>query len=137
MRILVVEDHADIRTAVCAILKSHKNVRICYEAANGEEAVKKALELNPDLAVLDIFMPVLDGFGAARRIREHLPQLPILMITTNPDPDLREISVSVGAQGFLHKNDIADSLLQATETLLARGTSSPISLAKRSRRKLF
>ena len=119
------DDHADIRTAVCAILKSHKNVRICYEAANGEEAVKKALELNPDLAVLDISMPVLDGFGAARRIWERLPKLPILMMTANHDPDLREISVSVGAQGFLHKNDIADSLLHATETLLAKRTFFP------------
>jgi DNA-binding NarL/FixJ family response regulator len=120
VRILVVDDHADIGTAVCTILKSHKNVRICYEAANGEEAVHKALELNTDLVVLDISMPVLNGFDAARKILEHLPNLPILILTANHDPDLREISVSVGAQGFLHKNDIADSLLHATETLLAR-----------------
>jgi DNA-binding NarL/FixJ family response regulator len=125
VRILVVDDHADIRTAVCTILNSHKNVRICYEAANGEEAVHKALELNPDLVVLDISMPVLNGFDAARKIREHLPRLPILMMTANHDPDLREISVSVGAQGFLNKNEIADSLLHATETLLARGTFFP------------
>ena len=125
MRILVVDDHADIGTAVCTILKSHKNVRICYEAANGEEAVHKALELNTDLVVLDISMPVLNGFDAARKIRKHLPNLPILMMTANHDTDLREISVSVGAQGFLHKHDIADSLLHATETLLARGTFFP------------
>jgi NarL family two-component system response regulator YdfI len=125
VRILVVDDHADIRTAVCTILKSHKNVRFCYEAANGEEAVRNALELLPDLVVLDVYMPVLDGFTAARKIRERLPKLPILMMTANHDPDLREISVSVGAQGFLHKNDIADSLLHATETLLARGTFFP------------
>jgi DNA-binding NarL/FixJ family response regulator len=87
--------------------------------------VQEALELNPDLVVLDISMPLLNGFDAARKIREHLPALPILMLTANPDPDLREISVSVGAQGFLHKSDIDDSLLRATETLLARGTFFP------------
>jgi DNA-binding NarL/FixJ family response regulator len=125
VRILVVDDHADLRTAVCTILKTDKNVHICYEAANGEEAVQKALALKPDLVVLDISMPVLNGFDAARKIRVHMPNLPILMMTANHDPDLREISVSVGAQGFLNKNEIADSLLHATETLLACGTFFP------------
>jgi chemotaxis response regulator CheB len=62
-----------VRRAVCAILKSHEKVHVCFEAANGEDAVRMALRLRPDLVVLDIYMPVLDGLDAARKIREQLP----------------------------------------------------------------
>jgi len=125
LRILVADDHAEVRKAVCAILKSHEKVRVCFEAANGEDAVRMALRLRPDLVVLDIYMPVLDGLDAARKIREQLPDLPILMITTSPDAHLLEISLEVGVQGFINKNELAEFLLPATESLLAKGTFFP------------
>jgi two-component system NarL family response regulator len=70
-------------------------------------------------------MPVLGGLDAAREIREQLPNLPILMITTSRDPQLLEISLEVGAQGFLNKNELVELLLPATESLLAKGTFFP------------
>jgi two-component system invasion response regulator UvrY len=75
--------------------------------------------------ILDISMPVLDGFGALRQIREQLPRLPVLMITTNPDPDIVEFSRASGAQGFVNKLQLAESLVTAADALLAGGMYFP------------
>ena len=69
MRILIADDHEAVRKGVCAILGSRDDVEICGEAENGKEAIEKAVALTPDLIVLDITMPVLSGFEAAREIR--------------------------------------------------------------------
>lgn len=125
MRILIVDDNADLRKAVCGILTTHKRTWTCDEACDGEDGVRKATELRPDLVILDISMPVLDGFGALRQIREQLPRLPVLMITTNPDPDIVEFSRSAGAQGFVNKLQLAESLVTAADALLAGGLYFP------------
>jgi DNA-binding NarL/FixJ family response regulator len=74
VRILIADDHPVVRKGVCSILESRNDLEVCGEATNGEEAVQKSLRLNPDLIVLDVTMPVLDGFSAARKIRELLPK---------------------------------------------------------------
>jgi DNA-binding NarL/FixJ family response regulator len=125
VRILIVDDNADLRQAVCGILSTPKRTWTCEEACDGAEAVRKALQLRPDLVILDISMPVLDGFGALRQIRELLPRLPVLMITTNPDPDIIGFSRSSGAQGFLNKLQLAESLVTAADALLAGGLYFP------------
>jgi two-component system, NarL family, invasion response regulator UvrY len=125
VRILIVDDNAALRQAACGILSDHNGLWTCAEAGDGQDAVRKVLERPPDLVILDISMPVLDGFGALRQIRELLPRLPVLMITTNPDPDVVDFSRSEGAQGFLHKHQLAESLGTAAEALLAGGTYFP------------
>ncbi|MGB8324794.1 MAG: response regulator transcription factor [Candidatus Acidiferrum sp.] len=125
MRILIVDDNADLRQAACGILSDHNGLWTCAQAGDGEDAVRKALQLRPDLVILDISMPVLDGFGALRQIREQLPRLPVLMITTNPDPEVIEFSRSAGAQGFLNKHELAESLGPAADALLAGGLFFP------------
>jgi YesN/AraC family two-component response regulator len=77
MRILVVDDHEAVRRGVCTILASRSEFEVCGEAANGEEAIEKAISLKPDLLILDINMPVLGGFGAAKEIQRLLPEVRI------------------------------------------------------------
>ncbi len=76
MRVLIADDHPVVRKGVCPILESRNDLEVCGEATNGEEAVQESLRLNPDLIILDVTMPVLDGFSAARKIRELLPKIP-------------------------------------------------------------
>jgi YesN/AraC family two-component response regulator len=70
MRVLIADDHEVVRKGVCNTLKSRLNFEAAIEAANGKEAVEKARELNPDLVILDVAMPVLDGFSAVERIKK-------------------------------------------------------------------
>jgi len=125
VRILIVDDNAELRQAACGILSAHNGLWTCAQAGDGADAVRKAMELRPDLVILDISMPVLDGFGALRQIREQLPRLPVLMITTNPDPDIVEFSRASGAQGFVNKLHLAESLAPAADALLAGGLYFP------------
>jgi CheY-like chemotaxis protein len=77
MRILIADDHEIIRSSVIRVLQSRADVE-CAEATNGKEAVEKALEWKPDLILLDIRLPVLSGFDAAKEIKQHAPDIPIL-----------------------------------------------------------
>ena len=118
MRVLIADDHAVVRQGLCAILESRGDWEVCGEATNGEEAVQKTLKLNPDLIVLDITMPVLDGFSAARKIRATLPDVPILMLSMHDGPNVIEASQAAGAQGFVTKTEVAGVLLEAVDRLL-------------------
>jgi two-component system nitrate/nitrite response regulator NarL len=81
VRILIVDDHEAVRKGVCAILSSRLDIEVCGEAVNGKEALAKATELRPDLIILDVSMPVLSGFDAARQIRKIVPEARILMFS--------------------------------------------------------
>ena len=86
---------------------------------------REALELNPGLVILDVSMPVLDGLSAAEKIRAALPNVPVLMFTADPSPDLSQIAQSVGAQGIVRKTDLSEVLLRAVDALLAGQTFFP------------
>ena len=116
-RVLVADDYESVREGVCAILKSRVDVEICAQAKNGEEAVQKALEFRPHLIILDISMPGLGGIEAARQIRVLLPDVSILFFTMHNLPQLFAIAKSVGAQGFVTKDQIAATLLAAVDAL--------------------
>ena len=122
MRVLIADDHAVVRKGVCSLLESRSDLELCGEATNGEEAVQKSLQLNPDLIILDVTMPVLDGLSAARKIRMLLPKIPILMLSMHDGPEMARSSQSVGAQGFVTKNEANEVLLKAVDVLLAGGT---------------
>ena len=116
-RVLVADDYESVREGVCAILKSRVDVEICAQAKNGEEAVQKALEFRPHLIILDISMPGLGGVEAARQIRVLLPDVSILFFTMHNLPQLFAIAKSVGAQGFVTKDQMAATLLAAVDAL--------------------
>jgi DNA-binding NarL/FixJ family response regulator len=118
MRILIADDHETVRKGIRMILMSRKDVEICGEAANGEEAIQKASELNPNLVVLDLSMPALGGLEAARRIRKTLPGVPILILTMHNSNGVAREAQLAGAQGFVTKTETAQVLLKAVDTLL-------------------
>ena len=102
-----------------------KDLEVCGEAVNGQEAVEKTLHLNPDIIILDISMPVLDGFAAAKQIREILKRVPILMLSMHAGPEVVRISRTVPVQGFITKSEVGGVLLNAVDVLLAGGTFFP------------
>jgi len=95
---------------------------VCAQAKNGEEAVEKSIQLRPDLIILDISMPGIGGLEAARQIRIFLPDVPILFFTMHNAPQLFAIAQSVGAQGFLTKDQMALTLLEAVDALRNKQT---------------
>jgi DNA-binding NarL/FixJ family response regulator len=125
LRILIADDHETVRKGVCSILASRKDLEVCGEAANGKEAVEKACELKPDLVILDITMPVLDGFAAAKRIRKLLPDIPILFLSMHDAQQWIEEAKAIGVQGFVSKNDIAGVLLTAVDIVLQKQSFFP------------
>jgi two-component system, NarL family, nitrate/nitrite response regulator NarL len=103
------------------MLESRSDLQLCGEAVKGEEAFLKSLEMCPDLIILDVIMPVLDGFKAAKKIREKLPEVPILMLSMHDGPEMIRMSQSVGARGFINKDQISAVFLKAIDVLLAGG----------------
>ncbi|HEY2544872.1 MAG TPA: response regulator transcription factor [Candidatus Acidoferrum sp.] len=125
MRILIVDDHEAVRKGVRAILRSRPDLEVCGEAINGEEAVAKAEELKPDLIILDVTMPVLDGFGAAREIRKRMSEVPILFYSMNDGRAVMESAKAVGANGFITKSEAGGVLLKAVGALSNKETFFP------------
>jgi DNA-binding NarL/FixJ family response regulator len=125
LRILIADDHEIVRKGLCFILESHKNTEICGEASNGQDAVEKATELEPDLIILDVTMPGLDGFAAARRIRTVLPEVPILMLSIHEGPHVIKEARQAGAQGFVSKSEAGHVLLKAVEAIFQGQTFFP------------
>ncbi len=103
MRILIADDHEVVRKGVMAVLAARPDLEICGEASNGQEAVQLAVLLQPDLIILDLTMPGLNGIGAAERIRQILPQIPILVLSMHDGRSLQETFRRIGVQGFVPK----------------------------------
>ena len=118
IRILVVEDFEPFRAFVTSALEQHPEFEIVGEAADGLEAVSRAAELQPELIVLDISLPSLNGIAAASRIREHSPQSKVLFVSGDQAPDIVEQAFSAGAHGYLVKSEAGRHLLAAVRTIL-------------------
>ena len=117
-RILIVDDYKDWRSLVRLLLQSRPEWQIVCEVSDGSEAVQKAQELKPDLIVLDIGLPTLNGIEAARRIRQVSPNSKILFLTMDNSPDVEQAALSTGAQGFVHKARAQSDLLPAIDAVL-------------------
>jgi two-component system, NarL family, nitrate/nitrite response regulator NarL len=125
VRILVADDQPGIRKRVCLTLAARLTLEICDEAANGQEAVEKAQESNPDLIILDITMPLLNGFDAARQIRVFSPDTPILILTMHKSRQLMEEAQKIGVHGYVVKAEAGQSLVNAVTALLQHQTFFP------------
>ena len=117
LRILIADDHEVARRGIRALLESHAGWEVCGEAKDGRESVDLAAQLNPDVILLDIGMPNLNGLEAARQILAITPDAAILILTMH-DTDLmvREV-LRAGARGFLLKSDAGRDLVEAVEAL--------------------
>jgi len=117
LRILVVDDHDLMRLGVRTLLGTRAGWEICAEARNGREAIAKSEQLRPDVIVMDISMPEMNGLEAARRIRKMFPATEVLVLSVHySDQLIREI-VSAGVRGFLVKGDSEQDLITAVEAL--------------------
>jgi len=122
VRVLIVDDHYSVRRGVRALLLlGAEDVEICGEAQDGREAVTKAGELKPDLIIMDVRMPVLDGFHATRAIRHRFPGIQIILLSLHDSPEAREESVRAGAFEFVEKSAIWTKLLPTLRRLQASG----------------
>jgi len=117
VRILIVDDHDLMRRGIKALLQSHAGWEVVGEAHTGREAVTKAEELKPDVAILDISMPDLNGIEAARRIRKSAPNTEVLILSVHYSDQLIRDILEAGVRGYIVKSDSDRDLVIAVETL--------------------
>jgi DNA-binding NarL/FixJ family response regulator len=125
MRILVADDQEAVRKRVCATLASRSDFEVCAEATDGQEAVEKAARLGPDLVILDITMPVLNGLDAARVILKSRPKTPILILSVHRSKQLIEEAKRIGVRGYVTKGETIQNLIRAADAVLANQTFFP------------
>ena len=118
VRIFIVDDYEPWRHAVCSILQQCKDFEVICEGWDGGEAVRKSAELQPDLVLLDIGLPNLNGLEAARQIRKVSPGSKILFLTLHDSPELVEEALRIGASGFVVKSDALRDLLPAVRAVM-------------------
>ena len=116
-RILIADDHEVVRYGLRRNLESQPKWEVVGEASDGKEAVAKALELKPDIAVLDYALPLVNGVEATRQIRARLPRTEVLIFTMHDNETVIRDLLAAGARGFLLKSDASRFLLAAIESL--------------------
>ena len=114
---LLADDHDLMRQGIRSLLESNPNFEICGEAGNGLEAVDKAIELRPDVVVLDVSMPGIDGLEAARQIRRHLPNTKVLIFTVDDTAQMVRDMFDAGAHGYVLKSEASTHLIAAIEAV--------------------
>jgi DNA-binding NarL/FixJ family response regulator len=116
-RILIADDHEVVRKGLCALLQAEPGWEVCGEAADGREATEKIRELKPDVSILDIGMPGLNGLEATRQILKDDPRAKVLILTFHDSDQVVRDVLNAGARGFLLKSDAARDLVVAIEAL--------------------
>lgn len=118
-RILVVDDNPAIRGALRRILEFNDGWIVCGEAVDGRDGVEKANELRPDLVVLDLSMPVMNGLEAARRLHQTQPQLPVILCSLHSDEVLQREAAAAGVTAIVSKAHNMETLITKARELLA------------------
>jgi DNA-binding NarL/FixJ family response regulator len=118
-RILIADDQESARKVLSALIESCLGWNVCGQAENGLQAIEKAQELQPDLIVLDLSMPVMDGLAAARAIGETSPSIPVLIYTLYVSPELAAGAKKAGVRLIVDKAGTQEKLLTSMTTLLA------------------
>nr|HEV7954449.1 response regulator transcription factor [Candidatus Acidoferrales bacterium] len=116
--ILIVDDSAQIRNMVRLWLESEHKFEVCGEAADGMEGIEKAAELRPDLIVLDLLMPRMDGLQAAKALQSSMPEVPIILFTLFPDSELANQARKAGVSTVFSKMDNMGALCDEVEKLV-------------------
>lgn len=116
-RVLIADDHDVVRRGLRALLESENGFEVCGEAIDGREAVRKAKQLTPDIAVIDISMPVLNGIEAVGQIRAASPRTEVVIISMHESEDLLRDALKAGARGYVLKSAAGRDLLAAVTAL--------------------
>ncbi|MFL6591961.1 MAG: response regulator [Luteimonas sp.] len=126
MRVLIVDDHTMVRESLVSVLQADGAVQVVAQAADGIEAIEKAMQTRPDVVIVDLSMPRLGGVEVVRRLREALPATRVLVLTMHQEDEYVLQAVRAGASGYLVKDSAASELLAAVRSLHAgRGYFGP------------
>jgi NarL family two-component system response regulator LiaR len=131
IRVLVIDDHAIVRKGICALLATEPDIEVVGEAKDGREAVASAKQLQPDVILMDLVMPELDGLEATRRILAAQPEVRVLVLTSFTGDDKVFPAIRAGAQGYLLKDSSPDELIQAIHQVHRGESSLDPSVARR------
>jgi DNA-binding NarL/FixJ family response regulator len=134
VRLLVVDDNKALRNAVARLVKAVPGLELCGEAENGREAINKTVDLQPDVVLMDIAMPEINGLEATRQLRKVAPRTEVLVFTEHESMQAMQAAMDAGARGYLAKTH-ASSLVEAVRTVarhrpyssLARAIGAPTS----------
>ena len=121
-RVLIVDDHAFIRRGVQTILHPFPEWELCGEADNGSDAIRMAEELKPEVIIMDLSMPGLNGIEATRAIRKTQPGVKIVLLTLHESAELVRSAFRAGARGYLLKTDAEQELVKALTVVTGQGT---------------
>ncbi|MCI0477680.1 MAG: response regulator transcription factor, partial [Anaerolineales bacterium] len=121
IRVLVVDDHAVLREGICALLANQSDITVVGEASNGAEAIEQARALKPDVILMDLSMPGIDGMEATRRIKQHTPEARILVLTQHEDEALIVPMLQAGAAGYIFKRAGGAELVDAIRAVQREG----------------
>jgi DNA-binding NarL/FixJ family response regulator len=120
LRILLADDHEIVRRGLCTLLQKHEGWEVCGEASDGREAIEMAKQLKPDVVIVDIGMPYLNGLDTTRQLLQYDPHFQVIVLTiTDSDQVIRE-ALDAGARGFVLKSDAARDLVAAVEALQSK-----------------
>ena len=122
IRVLLVDDHEIVRRGLAVFLDGYDDMELVGQAENGEEAVALCRELEPDVVLMDLMMPKMDGPTAIREIREHAPNVKVVALTTFRDKELVHETLQAGAVGYLYKDASVDELADAIRRAYAGNT---------------
>jgi LuxR family maltose regulon positive regulatory protein len=121
-RVLVVDDHAVIRRGVQGILSTYPEWDLCGEADNGQDAIRLAGELAPEVIIMDVSMPGMNGLEATRIIHEVLPETKVLLLTLHSSSEFVRSAFRAGARGYVLKSDAENELVRALNVVIGEGT---------------
>ena len=115
MRLLIVDDHEVVRRGVRSLLSDQIGCDVCGEAVDGQDALGKARQLKPDLIVMDVSMPRLNGLEATRQVRSMLPECEVLILSQHENSEMARQALKAGARGYVVKSSISRDLISAVE----------------------
>lgn len=123
IRLMIVDDHVVVRSGLSAFLLAYDDLRLVGEAANGEEGVRLCRQIQPDVVLMDLVMPGLDGIASTRAIREYCPQTRVIALTSFGEDERVQAVLQAGAIGYLLKNVTANELVAAIRNAMAGQTT--------------
>jgi len=121
-RVLIVDDHAFIRRGVETILESSPEWQVCGEASNGNDAIRLANQLSPEVVLMDVTMPGMNGLEATRIIRKEHPDVKVILLTLHESSEVLRSGFRAGASGYLLKADAEEELMKALRVVIGDGS---------------